>query len=61
MRAPRNSLQPGQVFRWWRYPERLDCSVALVVLDAKREVDFWNGGEWCVGDVAPSVDVEVLS
>lgn len=57
----RSTLSPGQMFRWWRWLELSGGDVVLVVLDGKLEVDFWRGGLWAVGDVAPGALVEVLS
>lgn len=57
----RRDLLPGDVFllSGRGFISRRDA--VLVVLDRRTEVDFWRGGLWAVGDVAPELLVEVLS
>lgn len=57
----RSDMKPGTIFvlpatfSGWR---RRD--LALVVINAEFETDFWRGGLFVVGDVAPDLDFEVL-
>ena len=53
----RNQLRPGQVFGVALYGRR----EALIVVDGKTEVGFWDGGLYNIGDIKPSEPVEVLS
>ena len=64
-RKRRSEMRPGEVFAlehstdWRGYC--VDIRKALVVVDAKSEVDFWTGVKWHVGGIAPGLDYEVLS
>jgi hypothetical protein len=49
----RSDMKPGEMFvvydRWLPAGYLL-----LVVIDDKCEVPFWDGGFWCIGDMAPT-------
>jgi hypothetical protein len=55
-------VKRGQMFvleRPW-FPH-LTPNDILVVLDNLSETGFWNGGRYCLGDMAPDVLVQVIS
>lgn len=61
-RPVRGDLRPGQVFVVpWTPALRVFTDDIFVVIDATTEVGFWRGGEYHIGDVAPSITVEVVS
>lgn len=64
MRIKRREMKPGTVFVQTVLtaygPWRSRRDYVLVVLDEKREVDFWRGGYTAYGDIAPGSYFEVL-
>lgn len=61
----RKDLHPGQVFSVPWSPNRWapgqGAGDIFVVVDAKTEVGFWFGHEYRIGDMAPSMIIEVVS
>jgi hypothetical protein len=61
----RGDMVPGDIFvvtsrSHWR-GFSVEWSAVLVVTGRKTEVDFWRGGSWVVGDVAPGKEYELLA
>lgn len=61
----RRDMRPGRVFLYRRTTTPrgyvVTEEIALVVLDAKREINFWTGTEYWFGDVMPGHRFEVLA
>lgn len=55
----RKDMKPGTIFVYERWEYCL-FPIVLVVVNAKEEMDFWRGGTWFLGNVAPSLEFEVI-